>query len=406
MNLDSQVATPTLVTAEDHPPSPDASPEPPATPPPLTSGALAEPQGSHVLERLVSESWQRAPGRRSRRPRPSPRSSLEIAIAFDLKDDVRANLAPGAPDDALEEYDSLETVHEIAAALAELGHRPRIVGGGRALVQQMLESPPDLVFNIAEGWGTRSREAHVPSLLEMLHVPFTHSDPLTLALSLDKALAKRVVASHGLATPRFAVVSSPAQLERLELGWPVVAKPVAEGSSMGIRDGAIFDSVAALRAALPALKRGYRQAILLEEFCPGPEFTVGVLGTGSAARVLGVMEIVPKNLSLERFLYSLDAKRSWQQRVEYHAPPKRSPRLIRELGKLAVESHRALGCRDVSRVDLRLGRDGRPNFLELNPLPGLSSKSGDLVILARSHGVSHAELVRMIVAEARARLGI
>ena len=116
--------------------------------------------------------------------------------------------------------------------------------------------------------------------------------------------------------------------------------------------------------------------------------------------------MVPKNLSLERFLYSLDAKRSWQQRVEYHAPPKRSPRLIRELGKLAVESHRALGCRDVSRVDLRLGRDGRPNFLELNPLPGLSSKSGDLVILARSHGVSHAELVRMIVAEARARLGI
>src|SRR5690606_32003653 len=119
-----------------------------------------------------------------------------------------------------------------------------------------------------------------------------------------KGLAKRVVASHGVATPRFAVASTVKDLAKLELRFPVVAKPVAEGSSMGIRDGAIFDSLADLTAALPELRRAYRQPVLLEEFCSGPEFTVGITGTGPDAEVVGVMEIVPRGQSLEKFLYS------------------------------------------------------------------------------------------------------
>ncbi|MCB9610897.1 MAG: D-alanine--D-alanine ligase [Sandaracinus sp.] len=322
---------------------------------------------------------------------------------------MQAQLGADAPDDALEEYDSVETVKAIAEALEAVGHRTQLVGGGRDFARRMLDqagSAPNLVFNIAEGWGTRSREAHVPSFLEMIGVPYTHSDPLTLALSLDKGLAKRVVASHGVATPRFAVVSTVKDLAKVDLRFPVVAKPVAEGSSMGIRDGAIFDSLTKLAAALPGLRRGYRQPVLLEEFCSGPEFTVGVVGTGNDAEVIGVMEIVPRGQALANFLYSLDVKRNWRERVEYHAPPKRDAKLVKEIGKLALGAYRALECRDVGRVDVRLGADGKPYFLEVNPLPGLNPVSGDLVILAAGHGIAYPQLIQRIVKSARERLAI
>jgi D-alanine-D-alanine ligase len=405
MTLRTRVATTTLPATEDHPPP---------------STAL------HGLDLRVDTPIGRnrnnpRPDRRLRAPTPNraaPTRSgpstirrrglqpLDIAIAFDLKESVAALVPNGSPDDALEEYDSLDTVQAIANALEAVGHRTRLVGGGRDFVRSMLDSPADLVFNIAEGWGTRSREAHVPSFLEMLGVPFTHSDPLTLALSLDKGLAKRVVSSHGVATPRFAVVSHVRQLAKLDLRFPVVAKPVAEGSSMGIRDGAIFDSLESLTAALPELRRAYRQAVLLEEFCSGPEFTVGIVGTGPDAEVIGVMEIAPRDQSLETFLYSLDVKRNWRERVVYHAPPKRDAKLVRDIGKLALGAYRALECRDVGRVDVRLGADGKPYFLEVNPLPGLNPVSGDLVLLAAGHDISYPALIQRIVNGARKRLSL
>ncbi len=353
------------------------------------------------------------PSTPSRKPTPTRQRALqplEIAIAVDLKESLQAQLPADAPDDALEEYDSLDTVKAIAQALEAAGHRAHLVGGGRDLARRLLaprpSSAPDLVFNIAEGWGTRSREAHVPSFLEMIGVPFTHSDPLTLALSLDKSLAKRVVASHGVATPRFAVVSNLKDLAKVDLRFPVVAKPVAEGSSMGIRDGALFDTLATLTTALPLLRRGYRQPVLLEEFCSGPEFTVGIVGTGADAELIGVMEIVPRDQALETFLYSLDVKRNWRERVAYHAPPRRDPKLIKDIGKLALGAYRALECRDVGRVDVRLGSDGKPYFLEVNPLPGLNPVSGDLVILAAGHGISYPQLIQRIVQSARERLSL
>jgi D-alanine-D-alanine ligase len=401
MTLRTRVATTALPTAEDHPPSPTAL---------LGTDLRVDTPIGRTRNNPRTDRRPRAPTpNRAAAPSTTRRRGLQpldIAIAFDLKESIAELVPTDAPDDALEEYDSLETVKAIAAALEAVGHRTRLVGGGRDFVRSMLDARSDLVFNIAEGWGTRSREAHVPSFLEMIGVPFTHSDPLTLALSLDKGLAKRVVASHGVATPRFAVVSTVKDLAKFELRFPVVAKPVAEGSSMGIRDGAIFDSLADLTAALPELRRAYRQPVLLEEFCSGPEFTVGITGTGPDAEVVGVMEIVPRGQSLEKFLYSLDVKRNWRERVEYHAPPKRDAKLVREIGKLALGAYRALECRDVGRVDVRLGADGKPYFLEVNPLPGLNPISGDLVILAAGHGVSYPQLIQKIVESARKRLAI
>jgi len=329
---------------------------------------------------------------------------MDIGLAYNLKSDfaVRHN----GPEDQLEEYDSETTVAALETALRTLGHAPRRLGGGRTFLETVLAQPPELVFNIAEGFGTRSREAHVPAVLEMLNIPFTHSDPLTLALTLDKAMSKRIVAAAGVPTPAFAVLEDGTSVRGLGLSFPVLAKPLYEGSSIGIRNASRLNSTPELLAWAARLRRTYRQPVLAEEFCPGPEFTVGVVGTGPAARIVAVMEIVPRTRRLEEFIYGLETKRNYRTEVEYHVPPRRPARLMRAAERIALAAYRALGCRDVGRVDLRVGRDGTLKFLEINPLPGLHPVTSDLAIMAQRAGWSYTELVGAIVDSARARLGL
>ena len=329
---------------------------------------------------------------------------MEIGIAYDLRSAYEGAVA--GPDDRLEEYDGEGTVNAIAGVLEKLGHRPRPLGGGKAFVEGVMRRPPGLVFNIAEGFGTRSREAHVPAVLEMLRVPFTHSDPLTLSLSLDKAMCKRVVASAGVPTPAFRVLRAPAEAKSLELAYPVMAKPVGEGSSMGIRKSSRATDAAALACEIARQVRDYEQPVLVEEFCSGPEFTVGILGTGPDARVIGVMEIAPTAGPAESFVYSLEVKRNYEQEVVYHVPPKQPAALVGEVERVALAAYRALDCRDVGRVDVRVGKGHQPMFLEVNPLPGLDPKKSDIVILGRGMGVTYEQIVGGIVESARARYSL
>ncbi|MBL8843509.1 MAG: D-alanine--D-alanine ligase [Planctomycetes bacterium] len=327
---------------------------------------------------------------------------MDIGIAFDLKSDFTA--APGAPDDRLEEYDSERTIAAIEAALSRRGHRARRMGGGKRFLAALLAEPPELVFNVAEGAGSRSREAHVPAACEMVGVPCTHSDPLTLALALDKALAKSVVAAAGVAVARGAVVSRVEQLAALDLPFPCIAKPLFEGSSMGVRKGSKSGDGEQLRRDVLRLLTGYEQPALVEEFLTGPEFTVGILGSGESARVLATMEIHPRGGATADFVYSVEVKRVWDEQVEYHVPPRRPPALVAAIEAVALASYRALQCRDVGRVDVRLGADGRPRFIELNPLPGINPGWSDLCVLAERVGVDHDALVGRILEQALARL--
>ena len=329
---------------------------------------------------------------------------MRIGIAYDLK--AERSAPEGAPDDALEEYDSPETVAAIEEALRAGGHQPRRLGGGRAFVERLLADPPELVFNIAEGHGSRSREAHVPAVCEALGVACTHADPLTMAASLDKAVAKRLVASFGLPTAGFAVVERVEDLDGLALGWPRFAKPLYEGSSMGIRKRSRAAHPAELRELVEGLLAGYAEPVLVEEFLPGAEFTVGILGEGPGARAIAAMEVVPKQVPVEDFVYSLEVKRNWNwsEEVDYHVPPRRPGALVRAVEEVALGAYRALGCRDVGRVDVRLDRAGAPRFLEANPLPGLAPGWSDLAILWERAGRAYPELVLAIVDEARARL--
>ncbi len=332
---------------------------------------------------------------------------MKIGIAYDLKSDFDGAARTG-PEDALEEYDSPATVDAIERVLTVHGYEVQRLGGGRNFLAAVLEAPPDLVFNIAEGRGSRSREAHVPAVCEMLGVAYTHSDPLTMALSLDKGAAKRIAQSFGVPTPRFAVIENARDLESVSLEYPLFAKPLFEGSSMGIRRNSKLENEAALRERIGKLLRDYAEPVLVEEFCSGPEFTVAILGAGAGARVVAAMEIIPKKVATAEFVYSLEIKRSsdWESEMEYAVPPRRTPREIAAIEAVALGAYCALGCRDIARVDVRTGRDGAPQFIEANPLPGIAPGWSDLALLWKQLGRTYDDLISSVVAEACARLGV
>jgi D-alanine-D-alanine ligase len=327
---------------------------------------------------------------------------MRIGITFDLKEEAPA--IAGAPDDLNEEFDSPATIEAIAEVLRGLGHDVENLGDGRELLQRLLARPPEFVLNIAEGQGIgRAREARVPAVLEMLGIPYSGSDPLTLAVTLDKDCAKRLVASAGVAVPRGVVVTE-ADAERLvshaALTFPVIVKPAWEGSSKGIRTKSIVDRAEELADAVAALGRDHRQPVLVEEFIDGEELTVGVIGN-DPPEILGVMRVLPRQPS-SRFIYSLEIKRDFERLVRYECPAPLGDAATRAVQQSALTAYRALGCRDVSRIDFRL-REGIPYFLEVNPLPGLNPGSGDLVIMSRLRGWTYPKLIKAILEAALKR---
>lgn len=331
---------------------------------------------------------------------------MRIGLAYDLKE--TAAPVAGSPEDAYEEFDSPETVEALARVIAGQGHTVLRLGGGLEFLQRVLSERPDFVFNVAEGRGAyRSREAQVPSVLELLGIPYSGSDPLALALSLDKPLTKRLVASAGTPTPAYAVIEQPADLaspDLTKLRYPLFVKPAWEGSSKGVRLASKVTSRDQLASAVRAILEAYRQPALVEEFIAGDEFTVGIVGN-RPPQVVGVMRILPRQPGGD-FIYSLEVKRDWQRLVAYECPPKVPATLRRRIEGLSLAACRALGIRDVARVDFRVDASGTPYFLEINPLPGLSPTYSDLPILAGKMGWSYEALVGAILQAALARCGL
>ncbi|MBI5343361.1 MAG: D-alanine--D-alanine ligase, partial [Deltaproteobacteria bacterium] len=280
---------------------------------------------------------------------------MRVGLSYNVKP---AHSPAHLPEDAFEEYDSEATVGHICNALAALGHEVVRLGAGPGIIDALRQHQPDIVFNIAEGEGGRCREAHVPALLELLGIPYVGSDPLTLSVTLDKPVAKRLVASGGFPTPGFRTFRSVAAFSADGLSFPVIVKPAFEGSSKGVRLSSRASTPAQAQEMVKFVTETYHQDAIVEEFVPGPEVTVGIVGNENP-RVVGVMEIAPKKMQLEEFVYSLEVKRDWENQVEYLVPPPGPARLIAEIEALAVACYRTLGCRDVSRVDIRL-KSGAP----------------------------------------------
>ncbi|GBD44624.1 D-alanine--D-alanine ligase [bacterium HR40] len=324
---------------------------------------------------------------------------MRIGLTFDLRDDYRAL---GFSEEEVAEFDSLETIAAIEAALVRLGFEVERVGRLQALLERLVQGERwDLVFNICEGLHGRSREAQVPALLEAFGIPYTFADPLTCALTLDKAMAKRVIRDAGLPTAPFAVVSDVAEVAGIDLPLPLFAKPVAEGTGKGIGPRSRVESRDELAQVVRELLARWRQPVLVETWLPGREFTVGIVGTGAEARIVGVLEVVLR-AEAEPAVYSLHNKEQCEELVDY--------RLVddpeaREAARVALAAYRVLEARDAGRVDLRSDARGLPHFLELNPLAGLHPTHSDLPILATLAGWSYDQLIGAIVESCLARTG-
>lgn len=325
---------------------------------------------------------------------------MRIGFVYDLRDDYRA---AGYAEEAIAEFDTPETIDALAAALGRVGGRVERVGNGRALAARLVDGARwDLVFSIAEGLRGRSREAQVPALCELFDQPYAFSDPLTLALTLDKAMAKRVVRDAGLATAPFAVLADPADAASVALPMPLFVKPLAEGTGKGCDARSLVQDRPTLAAAARDLIARFAQPVLVETFLPGREFTVGVVGCGATAEVIGVLEVSVAP-DLDAGLYSFQNKELCEQTVRYRLADDAE---AQSAGALALAAYRALECRDAARIDLRSDAAGRPHFLEANPLPGLHPSHSDLPILSALAGMSYDALIARIVAEAAARAGL
>jgi D-alanine-D-alanine ligase len=328
---------------------------------------------------------------------------MKVGLAYDLKDEVA--LYPEHAEDALEEYDSPETVTAIAKALEALGHSVVRLGGGREFLANILKNNIDFVFNIAEGRGVyRSREAQVPSVLEMLGISYSGSDPQCLALCLDKPLTKRVLQTAGVATPRWQVITDSRQLGEMTVGnfpLPGFVKPAYEGSSKGIRFASRVETVEqACRMAKRILDQ-YQQPVMVEEFIAGDEVTVGVVGL--PPQVLGAMRVLPKQGDNPNFTYSLEVKRKWEDLVSYECPARLPVKTTEEIVWASLTAFEVLGCQDVARIDFRVDLAGKPWLLEVNPLPGLRPGYSDLPMMAEKVGYGYGNLIGLILDSALRR---
>lgn len=326
---------------------------------------------------------------------------MRIGLTYDLRSEY---LAAGYGEEETAEFDRPDTIAALERALRGLGHNPVRIGTARQLVDRLASGDHwDLVFNIAEGlYGGAARESQVPAILDAYDIPYTFSDPVVTGVCLHKALTKLVVRQAGVPTPGFAVVSEIGEVADIALPFPLFAKPVAEGTGKGIGPASrVLDHDSLGRVCRDLLDR-FHQPVLVETFLPGREFTVGILGTGGDAVVLGTLEIVLRP-NAEQHAYSYVNKEKCEELVEYRPVVGTNQPEVRRAEQVALDAWRALGCRDAGRIDLRSDADGTPNFIECNPLAGLHPLHSDLPLIATAAGMPYQRLIERIVESADKR---
>jgi len=311
------------------------------------------------------------------------------------------------------EWDSEETISSMVAAFEETGNEAIRIPADEDVFNKLrdMRRELDIVFNMAEGMSPDLiegviRESVVPTLLEFLQIPYTGSGPLSLAECLDKARSKEIAAAHGVRTTKFQVVSWLPFRLRTDMSFPLVVKPIAEGSSIGLTQKSKVDDEKSLQVAVKSLIEDYRQPALIEEFVGGKEYTVGIVGNS----VMPVMMIDLGKMPNDPWLRDQDVKDAEPNYVCMSNPGREDAALslapfgdlYAELVEMAVTAHRALRCRDYNRLDLR-EKNGTPYLLELNPLPGMHPIEADLTVMAAAAGINYPSLVNMVLLSAISR---
>ncbi|MFA6357489.1 MAG: ATP-grasp domain-containing protein [Candidatus Omnitrophota bacterium] len=325
-----------------------------------------------------------------------------VGLTYDLKTDYK--FKEGDPLDANAEFDAPSTIDVIAAAIAANGYNVKKIGNALNLLEKMDNLGVDIVFNISEGLTGRNRESQVPILLEMAGVPFVGADALTLGLTLDKVMAKKIFLAEKIPTPNFFEASSAdALIDQAHCKFPLIVKPRFEGSSKGLSESSRVENAEELKKQVDFITKTYRQPALVEEFISGQEFTVAIIGNDNP-EVMPVVQIkIDGKLKLNDKFYTF--ARITSDRLEYICPAKISQELKKKLNDLALKVYRSVECRDFGRVDFRVDNEGNPYVLEINPLPSLSTEDV-FMLIANNIGITYNQMVGKILNSAIIRNGI
>jgi len=334
--------------------------------------------------------------------------TLKVGLTYNLK--RQPSDEEGLPEDFYVEFDDEGTVDAIAEALEKGGCKVTKIEADEEAYGRLKKLKTNIVFNIAEGLRGESRESYIPAMLEMLGIPYTGSEPLTLAISLNKALTHQILSVNGVPSPSFQVFKRADERINRNLGFPLVVKPLFEGSSKGVRSSSLVKDEESLRRQVSWVIKTYDQPAIVEEFLSGREFTVGLIGNGNPT-VLPIVEILLDKLpSGASPLYSYEAKWVWDTPEKpldmFRCPADIPLKLEKEIRHIAVKTFKVLNCRDVCRIDMRLNKNGKPRVLEVNPLPGLipnPDAHSCLPEAARAAGYTYDQLICTILWQALKR---
>lgn len=329
---------------------------------------------------------------------------MKIALTCNLKkkDDSK-------PADYFSEFDSEETIGAIVSALRSKGHAVDTIDVEYPnLFTYLRKNRVDMVFNIAEGKHGKFRESEVPAILDYLNIPYTGSGAFSLALAMNKALTKKILKAENIPTPNFQVFSKGSEEIDPDLRFPLIVKPNCEGSAKGISKANVVDNKDDLIKRVRETIGSYRQEALVEEFIEGKELTVGILENGKTT-ILPILEIDFSSCKNSgEFFYSWRMKEYQGNRElglvpTFHCPARLDAQLEMRVKDAALKTHRAVGCFDISRTDIRLDKEGVPYVLEINPLPGLDPSESNFPIMAYAAGMKYEDLIEAILLSASER---
>jgi D-alanine-D-alanine ligase len=300
--------------------------------------------------------------------------------------------------DETAEFDKKETIDALVIALEKLGFQTDPVGNVFQLVDALAAGKRwDLIFNITEGLYGDGRESVVPALLDQYKIPYVFSGPVIMGLALNKHIAKLVVAAAGVPVSPGCLITGVNDLDKCQLRYPLFVKPVSEGTGKGITEKSLVNSQKELKEMAEWIITVFKQPALVEEYLPGREFTVGIIGTGDEAHAIGGMEVICSN----NLPYSVEVKENYQDYCSY-IPLDRD--IADECKSVALHAWKALGALDGGRIDLKADRSGKICFIEANPLAGLNPVHSDLPILSGMYGIDYQQLIEMIMNSAIKRI--
>jgi D-alanine-D-alanine ligase len=320
---------------------------------------------------------------------------MKVGLTYDLRSWY---IDRGYSMDETAEFDKQETVDALENSLKLMGHKTEAIGNAFQLIEALAAGKKwDIVFNIAEGLYGDGRESVVPAILDQYKIPYVFSGPVIMGLSLNKHLAKLVVAASGVPVSPGCLITELKDLENCNLNFPLFVKPVSEGTGKGITDKSLVNNSAELLKMVEWILTEFHQPALVEEYLPGREFTVGVVGYGDDAFAIGGMEV----MTINNLPYSVEVKENYQNYCTYKPL---DPDITDECKSVALRAWKALDAVDAGRIDLKADRNGKICFIEANPLAGLNPVHSDLPMLSRMYGIEYQTLMEMIMKSAIKRI--